>query len=97
MVDYNIIDKVTPLYPDMMSDNAEQRLREAFDRLNELKANLMKAREDVRHLELEAAKASRKFEDMSKFFEIQYLKKEVKEIKHDDVMVSIINPTDRRN
>ena len=65
--DKSRIDSVTFLYPDLMRDNAEEVIKEKYNRLYNLQQSLYESRETTRKLEGEVAKAQSEWNKIKEF------------------------------
>ena len=96
VIDNTIIESATPKYPELMSSDAEDKLKKAFYNLKESKSKLSKLRMEVIELETKVKKEEESYRNISDLFEITFAKKEIQEIKN-TVNMGIINPSDYRN
>lgn len=96
IADNTIIESAVPKYPELMSLDAEDKLKKAFYNLKESKSKLSKLRMEVTELEAKVRKEEVSYKDISDLFYITFAKKEIQEIKN-TVNMGIINPSDYRN
>ena len=96
VTDNTIIESAIPKYPELMSSDAEDKLKKAFYNLRESKSKLSKLRMEVIELETKVKKEEESYKNISDLFEITFAKKEIQEIKN-TVNMGIINPSDYRN
>lgn len=96
ITDNNIIDKATPLYPELMSKNAESKIKKLFYDMKAKEKELSKARMQVHSLEQEVKTLQDSWRKQSAMFDIEFAKKEIQEIK-EQVFFGIVNPDDYRN
>lgn len=96
VTDSTIIESAIPKYPELMSTDAEDKLKKAFYNLKEDESKLSKLRMEVIELEAKVKKEEELYRNISNLFEITFAKKEIQEIKN-AVNMGIINPSDYRN
>lgn len=96
VTDSTIIESAIPKYPELMSTDAEDKLKKAFYNLKESKSKLSKLRMKVIELEAKVKEEEDFYRNISDLFEITFAKKEIQEIKN-TVNIGIINPSDYRN
>ena len=96
VTDSTIIESAIPKYPELMSTDAEDKLKKAFYNLKESKSKLSKLRMKVIELEAKVKEEEDLYRNISDLFEITFAKKEIQEIKN-TVNIGIINPSDYRN
>ena len=96
VTDSTIIETAIPKYPELMSTDAEDKLKKVFYNLKEDKSKLSKLRMEVIELEAKVKKEEELYRNISNLFEITFAKKEIQEIKN-AVNMGIINPSDYRN
>lgn len=96
VTDNTIIESAIPKYPELMSTDAEDKIKKVFYNLKEDESKLSKLRMEVIELEAKVKKEEELYRNISNLFEITFAKKEIQEIKN-AVNMGIINPSDYRN
>ena len=96
VTDSTIIESAIPKYPELMSTDAEDKLKKVFYNLKEDESKLSKLRMEVIELEAKVKKEEELYRIISNLFKITFAKKEIQEIKN-AVNMGIINPSDYRN
>ena len=96
VTDSTIIESAIPKYPELMSTDAEDKLKKVFYNLKEDESKLSKLRMEVIELEAKVKKEEELYRNISNLFKITFAKKEIQEIKN-AVNMGIINPSDYRN
>nr|DAG89248.1 MAG TPA: hypothetical protein [Crassvirales sp.] len=96
VTDSTIIESAIPKYPELMSTDAEDKIKKVFYNLKEDESKLSKLRMEVIELEAKVKKEEELYRNISNLFEITFAKKEIQEIKN-AVNMGIINPSDYRN
>lgn len=96
VTDSTIIESAIPKYPELMSTDAEDKIKKVFYNLKEDESKLSKLRMEVIKLEAKVKKEEELYRNISNLFEITFAKKEIQEIKN-AVNMGIINPSDYRN
>lgn len=96
ITDNSIISKVTPLYPDLMAEDTEEKIRKLFNDMKEKEQKLSKVRMVMLNLEQEVKRIKENWKKQSAMFNIEFAKKEIHEIK-EQVYFGVVNPEDSRN
>lgn len=96
VTDTTIINKATPLYPDIMVENAEEVLREKYKELTSLRDKLSSSRTELMELEKLLSSREVEYRNLASMFTIEYGTKEIQEIKNPTFM-EVINREDARN
>lgn len=96
ITDNSIIEKATPLFPEFMSENAEQAIKDKYQNLLKLKNELSSLRTKVMELEKTVASEEAAYRQQASMFEIVFAKKEIQEIKN-TVLLNVVNRDDARN
>lgn len=97
MVSGEQIESIVPIYPEIVSENAVEIMKEKYEELVKLKDELNDHR--MKALALEQAIRAKEvdFAAMSEIFEINYTKREKVVPIKENVNLRIINPSDYRN
>ena len=96
LTDNSIIEKATPLFPEFMSEDAEQQIKDKYYNLQEVKSKLSKLRIEVMSLESKIAEEEKLYRQQAAMFDIVFAKKKIEEIKN-TVLLNVINHDDARN
>jgi hypothetical protein len=94
--DYSNIKSIKPKFPDITNKRAVKALTKMFYNIKADKDKLAELRMKAIVLEQELKIKEAEFNSKMQLFDIEFEKKEVKEIKETNYF-SIINPTDYRN
>lgn len=97
MISGEQIESIVPIYPEIVSENAVEIMKEKYEELVKLKDELNDHR--MKALALEQAIRAKEvdFAAMSEIFEINYTKREKVVPIKENVNLRIINPSDYRN
>ena len=96
VTDYTHIASAKPIYPDMMTENAEQELIKLFNTIREKKNELATLRIQATFLDQELESLTAKYQKLSKMFHIEYSTKEIQKI-HKEYGLGILNKDNARN
>lgn len=94
--DFTIIKSAQPIYPDILSEDAENKLIGLFNDVKSKKKELSSLRKEIIVLEQELKNAENKYNEISHLFNIEFETKEIEEIK-EECMLGVFNKEDARN
>ena len=97
MVSGEQIESIVPIYPEIVSDNAVEIMKEKYEELVKLKDELNEHRMKALALEQAIRVKEVDFAAMSEIFEINYTKREKVVPIKENVNLRIVNPSDYRN
>lgn len=97
MVSGEQIESIVPIYPEIVSENAVEIMKEKYEELVKLKDELNDHRMKALALEQVIRAKEVDFAAMSEIFEINYTKREKVVPIKENVNLRIINPSDYRN
>lgn len=93
--DTKIIDRIELLYPDLMAENAEEKIKQLYYSIEKERSELSSIRMDITKREQALKVKERAFNILSNMIKIEFKKMDVKEIKG-TCALGIINPSDAR-
>jgi len=96
ITDNSVIEKAIPLFPEFMSEDAEEQIKTRYYNLQELKSKLSKLRMEAMALESKVAEEEKLYRQQAAMFNIVFAKKEIEEIKN-TVLLNVVNHDDARN
>lgn len=96
ITDNSVIEKAIPLFPEFMSEDAEEQIKTRYYNLQELKSKLSKLRMEAMALESKVAEEEKLYRQQAAMFNIVFAKKEIEEIKN-TVLLNVVNHDDVRN
>lgn len=96
ITDNSVIEKAIPLFPEFMSEDAEEQIKTRYYNLQELKSKLSKLRMEAMALESKVAEEEKLYRQQAAMFNIVFAKKEIEEIKN-TVLLNVVNNDDARN
>ena len=97
MVSGEQIESIVPIYPEIVSENAVEIMKEKYEELVKLKDELNDHRMKALALEQAIRVKEVDFAAMSEIFEINYTKREKVVPIKENVNLRIVNPSDYRN
>lgn len=97
MVSGEQIESIVPIYPEIVSENAVEIMKEKYEELVKLKDELNEHRMKALALEQAIRVKEVDFAAMSEIFEINYTKREKVVPIKENVNLRIVNPSDYRN
>ena len=97
MISGEQIESIVPIYPEIVSDNAVEIMKEKYEELVKLKDELNEHRMKALALEQAIRVKEVDFAAMSEIFEINYTKREKVVPIKENVNLRIVNPSDYRN
>ena len=96
ITDNSVIEKAIPLFPEFMSEDAEEQIKTRYYNLQELKSKLSKLRMEAMALESKVAEEEKLYRQQAAMFNIVFAKKEIEEIKN-TVLLNVVNHDDAGN
>lgn len=96
VTDTSRIINITPKYPDIMSDDACDKLRSLYEEIISDKKELSALKQKAIELEQIIDKKNKAYTKIASMFDIEFGKKNITEIKN-EVTLGIINREDYRN
>jgi ribonuclease HIII len=97
MVSGEQIESIVPIYPEIVSENAVEIMKEKYEELVKLKDELNDYRMKALALEQVIKVKEADFTTMSEVFEINYTTREKVVPIRENVNLRIVNPSDYRN
>lgn len=94
--DTKVIERVNLLYPNLMAENAAQKIEELYYSIEAVKDEIAKLRMEAMKKEQSLKEMEKAFRIVSNMVEIEFKKVDIKEIK-ETCALGIINPSDARN
>ena len=96
ITDNSVIEKAIPLFPEFMSEDAEEQIKTRYYNLQELKSKLSKLRMEAMALDSKVAEEEKLYRQQAAMFNIVFAKKEIEEIKN-TVLLNVVNHDDAGN
>lgn len=84
-------------YPNLMSENADEEIKEEYYKIQEFEELLDSARENVRHLESTIKELKNSFSSKASLFTLEFVEMEVEHVDKTEVTLRVVNPTDASN
>ena len=94
--DTKTIERVILLYPNLMAEDAAQKIEKLYYSIESAKDELAKLRMDAMKKEQVLKEMEKDFRAISNLFEIEFKKTHIQEVKG-TCALGIINPSDARN